>query len=255
MVSYCEPLIDRDVLYNARIKMYPNEILKYTVFNKLIYNPDKYELINKKPSEPKPKSDEPITRDDSLKRSKDKIFDIAFMNSDLWQYMVTLTLDKDKIDRYDKKEINKKLKKWLNHLVERNNANYLIIPELHKDGAVHFHGLISGNFKLEFSLHYDNNNRPIYNLLNWKYGFSTCVPLDDNRVAVCKYITKYVTKSTTKILGNVYYSGGHSITRDVPSVYQNIDFNSFNGQEFEVPNTKIKVKYSIVGYMGGQTNG
>ena len=253
-MSYYEPLIDRDVLYNARIKLYPNDILKYTVFNKLIYNPDKAELLNKtNKRDDYTKSDDPITRDDSLKRSKDKIFDIAFMNADLWQYMVTLTLDKDKIDRYDKKEINKKLKKWLGHLVERNNVNYLIIPELHKDEAVHFHGLISGNLKLEFSNHYDNNNRPIYNLLNWKYGFSTCVPLDDNRVAVCKYITKYVTKSTTKILGNIYYCGGHFIKRDVPSVYQNIDYNTFKGNEFEVPNTNIKVKYSILGFLGNQT--
>lgn len=249
-MSYYVPLVDRDVLFNARIKMYPNDILKYTVFNKLIYNPDKAELLNKtNKRDDYTKSDDPITRDDSLKRSKDKIFDIAFMNSDLWQYMVTLTLDKDKIDRYDKKDINKKLKKWLGHLVERNNVNYLIIPELHKDGAVHFHGLISGNLKLEFSNHYDKNNRPIYNLLNWKYGFSTCVPLDDNKVAVCKYITKYVTKSTTKILGNIYYCGGYSIKRDVPSVYQNIDYNTFNGNEFDVPNTNIKVKYSILGYM------
>lgn len=253
-MSYYEPLIDRDVLYNARIKLYPNDILKYTVFNKLIYNPDKAELLNKtNKRDDYTKSDDPITRDDSLKRSKDKIFDIAFMNADLWQYMVTLTLDKDKIDRYDKKEINKKLKKWLGHLVERNNVNYLIIPELHKDGAVHFHGLISGDLKLEFSNHYDNNNRPIYNLLNWKYGFSTCVPLDDNRAAVCKYITKYVTKSTSKILGNIYYCGGHSIKRDVPSIYQNIDYNTFKGNEFEVPNTNIKVKYSILGFLGNQT--
>ena len=252
-MSYYEPLIDRDVLYNARIKQYPNDILKYTVFNKLIYNPEKAELINKvNKRDDYTKSDDPITRDDSLKRSTDKIFDIAFMNADLWQYMVTLTLDKDKIDRYDKKEINKKLKKWLGHLVERNNVNYLIIPELHKDGAIHFHGLISGNLKLEFSNHYDNNNRLIYNLLNWKYGFSTCVPLDDNKVAVCKYITKYVTKSTTKILGNIYYCGGHSIKRDVPSVYQNIDYNLFKGNEFDVPNTNIKVKYSILGYLGNQ---
>ena len=252
-MSYYEPLIDRDVLYNARIKLYPNDIQKYTVFNKLIYNPEKAELINKfNKRDDYTKSDDPITRDDSLKRSKDKIFDIAFMNAYLWQFMVTLTLDKDKIDRYDKKEINKKLKKWLGHLVERNNVNYLIIPELHKDGAIHFHGLISGNLKLEFSSHYDNNNRPIYNLLNWKYGFSTCVPLDDNKVAVCKYITKYVTKSTTKILGNIYYCGGHSIKRDVPSVYQNIDYNTFNGNEFDVPNTNIKVKYSILGYLGNQ---
>ena len=100
-MSYYEPLIDRDVLYNARIKLYPNDILKYTVFNKLIYNPEKAELINKvNKRDDYTKSDDPITRDDSLKRSKDKIFDIAFMNADLWQYMVTLTLDKAEKERH-----------------------------------------------------------------------------------------------------------------------------------------------------------
>ena len=96
-MSYYEPLIDGDVLYNSRIKLYPNDILKYTVVNKLIFNPEKAELISKvNKRDDYTKSDDPITRDDSLKRSKDKIFDIAFMNADLWQYMVTLTLDKDK---------------------------------------------------------------------------------------------------------------------------------------------------------------
>ena len=44
---YRDCLIDSDVLYNSRVKIYPNDILKYTVFNKLIFNPDKAELVNK----------------------------------------------------------------------------------------------------------------------------------------------------------------------------------------------------------------
>ena len=107
-------LIDRDVLYNSRIKIYPNDIYKYTVFNKLIFNPYNAELINKNNSRVDYiKSNNSITRDDSLKRAKDKIFDIAFVNSSLWQYFITLTLDKTKIDRYDKKIINKKLKIYI----------------------------------------------------------------------------------------------------------------------------------------------
>ena len=82
-------LIDRDVLYNARIKIYPNDIYKYTVFNKLIFNPYNAELINKNNKRfDYIKSDNSITRDDSLKRAKDKIFDIAFVNSSLWQYFI-----------------------------------------------------------------------------------------------------------------------------------------------------------------------
>ncbi len=184
-----------------------------------------------------------------MNRAKNKIFDIAFINSDLWKYFVTLTLDKEKIDRYDKKEINKKLKKWLDNLVQRSNLNYLIIPEYHKDGAIHFHGLFSGDLRLSY-VGLDKKGRKMYNLNSWRYGFSTVIALDDNRSAVSSYITKYVTKDTNKILGNVYYCGGHSVCRDCPAVYQNIDFSDFQGKEFSVPNTNIKVKYAIVGGVG-----
>lgn len=245
---YRDCLIDKDVLYNARVKVYPNDILKYTVFNKLIFNPDKAELINKiNKRDNYTKSDSPVTRDDSLKRAKDKIFDISFINGDLWQYFITLTLDKSKIDRYDKKEINKKLKTWLNNMVKRYDFNYIIIPEYHKDGAIHFHGLCSGNLKLTYVK--IDKGRKVYNLNNWNLGFSTAIELDNNRTAVSAYITKYVTKDTTKILGNVYYAGGHMIKRDCKAVYQNIDYSEFKGQETKIPNTGIKVKYSIFGYL------
>lgn len=246
---HCEPLIDRDVLFNARVKIYPDDVLKYTVFNKLIFNPDKYELINKISSRDNfTKSENPVTRDDSIKRAKDKIFDICFINSGLWTYFVTLTLSKEKIDRYDKKEINKRFKKWLNNMVYRYDFNYIFIPEYHKDGAIHFHGLVSGNLKLTY-VKLDKKGRKVYNLDNWTLGFSTAIELDDNRTAVSAYITKYVTKDTTKILGNVYYAGGRNLKRECQSVYQNIDYSEFKGQEIRIPNTSVKVKYAIVGYL------
>lgn len=241
-------LIDRDVLYNSRIKIYPNDIYKYTVFNKLIFNPCNAELINKNNSRVDYiKSADPVTRDDSIKRAKDKIFDIAFVNSSLWQYFMTLTLDKTKIDRYDKKIINKKLKIWLQNMVRDYNLNYLIIPEYHKDGAIHFHGLISGDDLRLSYVGLDKKGRELYNLDSWRLGFSSCVRLDDNRAAVSSYITKYVTKDTSKILGNVYYAGGRDLLRDCPAEYCNIDYADFQGREFKIPNTKIKVKYLIAG--------
>lgn len=244
-----EPLVDRDVLFNARVKIYPDDVLKYTVFNKLIFNPDKAELINKiNKRDDYTKSDEPITRDDSIKRAKDKIFDICFINSGLWTHFVTLTLSKEKIDRYDKKEINKRFKYWLNNMVKRYDFNYIFIPEYHKDGAIHFHGLVSGNLKFTY-VKLDKKGRKVYNLDNWTLGFSTAIELDNNHTAISAYITKYITKDTSKILGNIYYSGGHNIHRDCQSVYQNIDYNYFKGQEIKIPNTSVKVKYSIVGYV------
>lgn len=130
--------------YNARVKYYPNGTQKITVFNRGVFNPDGWERI-RKDEEEKDRREYDLTnpRDDNVKRAKDKIFDIAFVNE--WDYMVTLTLDQTKIDRYDAKEINKRVGQWLKHQVQRKDLRYLVIPEYHKDGAVHFHGFFKGN--------------------------------------------------------------------------------------------------------------
>lgn len=131
--------------YNARVKYYPNGTQKITVFNRGVFNPDGWERIRKEDEEEKDRREYDLTnpREDNVKRAKDKIFDIAFMNE--WDYMVTLTLDQAKIDRYDAKEINKRVGKWLKNQVQRKDLRYLVIPEYHKDGAVHFHGFFKGN--------------------------------------------------------------------------------------------------------------
>lgn len=48
-------------------------------------------------------------------------------------------------------------------------------------------------------------DRPVYNMLDWKYGFSTCVPLDENYERTANYIVKYITKSDSgKIFGEAH---------------------------------------------------
>ena len=38
-------------------------------------------------------------------------------------------------------------------------------------------------------------------MIDWKWGFSTCVPLDDNYERTVNYVTKYITKAEDKIFG------------------------------------------------------
>ena len=76
------------------------------------------------------------------RRARSAVRDLAFSNSDLDMF-VTFTLDSAKIDRYDVGAITKKLNIWLDNRVRRNGLKYVLVPELHKDGAVHFHGLIN----------------------------------------------------------------------------------------------------------------
>ena len=224
--------------FNSCTKVYPDGHLKKTTFNFPVYNPNG--LYTEKKERINFCKDKNETRSDSLKRGIDKVYDIAFIND--FTYFVTFTLDKRKIDRYDYKEICSKLKNWLKNSVQRNDCIYLIVPELHEDGAVHFHGLISGNFNLHDSgLKY--KGRIIYSLKNWHYGFTTCIELDDNKVATASYICKYITKDTKRLLGNLYYSGGKGLKREVPKVYDNISYYQAIGNEYQITNTGLKVKY------------
>lgn len=137
----------------------------------------------------------------SLKRSKQKIYDIARANE--WEYFITLTFDPIKVDRYDYDDCTKKLIKWLSNTKQRLNPDfrYLIVPERHKDGAFHFHGLISAceGLKITPSGRYDKKGSAIYNIGSYGLGFTTATKVQNN-AAVTKYITKYTTKELVQHL-------------------------------------------------------
>ena len=80
----------------------------------------------------------------NLSRARSAVYALARCNP--WSYFVTLTLDPSKVDRNDLKAAYRKLAKWINNYNSRHNCKvlYLLVPEPHKDGAWHFHGLLSG---------------------------------------------------------------------------------------------------------------
>ena len=63
-----------------------------------------------------------------------------------WEYFVTLTIDPAKYDRYNLKEFHKHNAQFVRDYNKKHGAKikYLIIPEQHKDGAWHEHGLFLG---------------------------------------------------------------------------------------------------------------
>lgn len=132
----------------------------------------------------------------SLNRTKNNIYYIA--RSNVWEWFVTLTIDGAKLDRYDFKLISGKVRKWFDNLKNRKSPDlyYMIVPEQHKDGAWHFHGLLGGCDGLCFadSGKVDKSGKKIYNFENWKFGFSTATAVQDSS-RVSSYICKYVTKT------------------------------------------------------------
>ena len=74
-------------------------------------------------------------------------------NNKPWDYFVTFTFNSDKVDRYNFSEVSKKLSKWIDNIKQKygcKDMGYIIVPEKHKDGAWHFHGLFKNCDNLNF---------------------------------------------------------------------------------------------------------
>ena len=188
-------------------------------------------------------------RTDTMKRAKDKVFDIVYQNEFVYFVTPTLRVD-DSIDRTDPKAVLKKLSKWLNNQQQRKGLSYLLIPEYHENGGIHAHALINDTLQfadsgrriykgkawkiedLQNNHVYWQGLKPVYNISDWKYGFSTAIPLDGERLRVAHYVTKYITKDCKKIFGKYYWSS-RDLIRDTETIYTNTDFESLNLKEYQ----------------------
>ena len=79
----------------------------------------------------------------SLRRTKILMNMLLEMNDFDW--FGTLTFDKDKINRYDDKEVFNAYKKYIDNIKHQfPSLKYLCVPERHEDNCIHFHLLIGG---------------------------------------------------------------------------------------------------------------
>lgn len=248
------------ISHNCKAKYLPNGKTLLTIFNKDIFIDDGWECARPPRGENERTYVLDNPRSDNVRRAKNSVFEIAAANE--WEYMVTLTLDGSKIDRYDRKEIIRPFTKWLQNSTARKGLMYVIVPELHEDGAVHFHGLTNGGLDLADSgtVKAKGKKKPIkretarrygldpaelitvYNVDNFPLGYSTAIPLDGNREAVARYMTKYITKDFSKIFGKSYFAGGKELKRKLPFSLHDVKYADWGGREYEVPEVG-KVKY------------
>jgi hypothetical protein len=173
----------------------------------------------------------------SLKRSKNRIYDISRANN--WDWFITLTLNQDKVDRYDYDDCVNKVRKWFNNMKNRceTDLKYLLVPEQHKDGAFHFHGLLKDAQGLEFinSGKKDAQGREIYNIGKYKLGWTTATAVDKQE-GVTKYITKYTTKSLTEnIFGKRKYLNSRNLNmpKETTQILDNKDFTFLHDRLIE----------------------
>ena len=87
--------------------------------------------------------------------------------------------------------------------------------------------------------------KPVYNLSNWKYGFSTVLLLDTNsdKTNMSKYMTKYICKDSQMIFGNYYLAGGRELVRNAPFYLCDLNYNDVDYQkEYECPYTGVSFR-------------
>lgn len=178
---------------------------------------------------------EEINLQRSLRRSKNEIYDIARSNK--WEWFFTLTFNPDKVDSYDYSECTRKLSVWLMNMRKKcPNMMYLVVPEMHKSGRWHFHGLFAGVDNLVFvnSGKCDKKGKVIYNVDSYRLGFSTATKIK-SLDKVSNYIGKYITKELCTITkGKKRYWSSRNVQK--PIITDTLEMMSFE---------KLVEKYSI----------
>ena len=249
-----------DVKVNARIRYLPDESgvfrpYELLVFSKRTFLPSGWEASSRYGSH---KRDDDINalfdaveaseisqkenRRKSFNRARNNLFNYS-MSTTAFNCFVTLTFDAQKIDRFDYKAIIAALNTWLDNRVRRKGLVYVLVPEYHKNGAIHFHGLcnfealktVRANSPYSGKPLYDTKGRPKYNISDFPLGHTVVIPLsgENARVATTKYVYKYITKSEGKMIGGRYYLSGGDLGRP--------KYRLLNLNYSDVPGAVIKV--------------
>ena len=147
--------------------------------------------------------------DNNISRTRARIFELAACNE--FKHFCTFTQDQTKRDRFDLSEFRKDFAQLVRNInrgrADSDKIKYLLIPEKHKDGAWHMHGLLKGltdkdlrTFKLSENIpkrlkDLIRSGTPVYDWTRYRraFGYFTCTEIK-NFEACSRYITKYVSK-------------------------------------------------------------
>ncbi len=262
-----------EVVTNARIRWLPDESGEFRPYEMLVFDRPTFvppgwertghsgkgklhkysveDLCNL--SEDELPGDSAESRRKSYNRARNKLFDLLMCTTSFDSF-VTLTLDGEKIDRHDYNAVVKKLGVWLDNRVRRSGLVYALVPELHKDGAVHFHGLMNqAALKTERArsarsgrVMSDKAGRPIFNVIDFPLGFTTLIPLsgENARTAAAKYCYKYITKTHGEKVGGRYYLSGGNIGRP-RYTYENADYGAIEAPEIVIGGGVVRLKKKL----------
>lgn len=147
----------------------------------------------------------------SISRTKSRVFELAACNE--FQHFCTFTQDEKLRDRFDLSEFRKDFAQLVRNINRgrETKIKYLLIPEKHKNGAWHMHGLLSGLQPDDLRPFELTENIPerlkkmirggtaVYDWTRYRraFGYFTCTEIE-SREACAKYVTKYISKDLQK---------------------------------------------------------
>lgn len=183
----------------------------------------------------------------SARRARQNLYDICLCND--FQYFVTFTYDKEKIDRYNDEKTRRAFSIWANNIRKiYPDMYYVAVCEYHEKGALHYHLLVGGikweDLKPEFWKLDKKTLAPIYTVGAWPWGYST-VSRIRNGEAAKHYICKYITKQhfDERFFNKRRFHTSHNIIR--PTVYS---AESVDGNIWEALNLDMwEVRYLHAG--------
>lgn len=200
--------------YNTRLKVYPDGGHTYSFYDFGV------ELGRSREDPPKdkerPPGDPRMIELKARKRARSEVYDIARSNQ--WDWFVTLTLSPQRVDRWDYVQCVSEIMRFTD-LLQKAGNQYVIVPEQHKNGAWHFHGLVIGDLKLVRAVNFhsgellfDKKGRQLFNIRNYKYGLNTATAIGHSAKAA-SYIAKYMAKEMKIPKGKKRYWASKSLQR------------------------------------------
>lgn len=234
-----------EVYHNGRILMTPDgEIIEQVVASRPIFREDGWEEISPcaKKVEKGRRSDGAPTDLRGAARARKELFRAAACNPDLSVFVTFTQSPKLVGDRYDYKEAVKRLGTWLDNRVRRKGLKYIMVPELHQDGAIHWHGLVTETgVKLVDSGHRDKRGEIIYNVSDWHWGFTTATKVRDH-AACCRYVSKYIAKQMTGgTIGGRYWLHGGVLAKPIVHLFDSP--MPEGGRRVEIEEAKLVLWY------------
>jgi len=152
--------------------------------------------------------------DRSLRRTKKRLTDYVLCNQ--FELFATFTFDGLKIDRYDIDKCKNSMSGWFKNQQKRKGKfEYTVVPELHKDGALHFHALLKnypGRLKESTSSNtgklLKQKGRQLFDIPSYRLGFTNVKKIDDSsedQTKVGFYLLKYIKKDMPLFPGKKKY--------------------------------------------------